>query len=414
MNKQNPYLQDAIKVIQDPVYGFITFDHPLIINILNHHSFQRLRRIRQLGLDDLVYPGVEHTRFNHSLGCYFLCKAAVIELQQKGIAITKEEELGVLLASLLHDIGHGPFGHDLESVIIRDTKHEVITLMIMHALNKEFHNQLDMAIAIFQNDYPKKFLHQLVSSQLDTDRLDYLTRDSYFSGVKGGIVEYNRILKMFNVVNYELVIEEKGLYSVENFLLARRQMYWQVYLHKTALAIGTILNLIIQRAQELYQKTQDNDLYIHSDIDFFLFHWHGQPHESILPRFYKIDDTDILFAIKKWRTYTKDFVLQELCRRLLDRDLLKIKNQNIPFDKEELQLKIKQVAQKFNISETDTETYFVITRKIENRFYKTGEEKINILLRSNQLIEINDIAHSVVKDSNSQKEQKYFLFFPEV
>src|SRR5882757_2552831 len=244
--------QPPRKIINDPVYGFITLDHPLLLRIIAHPYYQRLRRIHQMAFAHLVYPGAVHTRLHHSLGAYHLMCCALDELKRKGSPISPEEELGAKIAILLHDIGHGPFSHALENVLIRDLRHEEISILIMQVLNQEFGGRLETALRIFTNDHPKRFLHQLVSGQLDTDRLDYLTRDSFFTGVSEGVIGYDRILKMLTVHNGELMVEEKGLYSVEKFLVARRQMYWQVYLHKTVLSAEKMIVKIIERAREIF------------------------------------------------------------------------------------------------------------------------------------------------------------------
>ena len=283
------------KIINDPVYGFITINHPLIFSIIAHPYYQRLRRIQQMAMAQLVYPGAVHTRLHHSLGAYHLMSNAVIELRSKGVEITDEEDIAVKAAILLHDIGHGPFSHALENVLIKGVHHEQLSLQIMDLMNKELGGQLDLAINIFTDQYHKPFLHQLISGQLDVDRMDYLSRDSFFSGVSEGVIGYDRILKMLAVHDGQLMVEEKGIYSVEKFLVARRQMYWQVYLHKTVLAAEKMLVKIVERVRDIYSKT-DNALITLSPLDFFLGEFTGEMNTSALEKFCAVDDHDCLPA----------------------------------------------------------------------------------------------------------------------
>lgn len=277
------------KIINDPVYGFITIDHPLIFSIIEHPYYQRLRRIQQMAMAQMVYPGAVHTRLHHSLGAYHLMCNAVSELKAKGINITEAEEIAVKAAILLHDIGHGPFSHALELVLIPNVHHEQISIQIMHAMNAELNHELDLAIEIFTNSYHKPFLHQLISGQLDTDRMDYLSRDSFFSGVSEGVIGYDRILKMLTVHETQLMVEEKAIYSVEKFLVARRQMYWQVYLHKTALAAEKMLVKIIERVKACYQAGL-GDLATGSALDYFLNDFNGNMNAFALEQFVRLDD----------------------------------------------------------------------------------------------------------------------------
>ncbi|HXB46025.1 MAG TPA: HD domain-containing protein, partial [Puia sp.] len=301
------------KIINDPVYGFITIDHPLLLRIIAHPYYQRLRRIHQMAFAHLVYPGAVHTRLHHSLGAYHLMCNALGELKNKGIEITAEEELGAKVAILLHDIGHGPFSHALENILIKDVGHEAISILIMKILNEEFNGQLETAINIFTNKYHKKFLHQLISGQLDVDRMDYLTRDSFFTGVSEGVIGYDRIIKMLMVHDGELMVEEKAIYSIEKFLVSRRLMYWQVYLHKTVLSAEKILINIITRAKELI--AQKNELSSGSaPLDFFLLH--SLDHhlmENHMGKFCLLDDFDVMSAIKNWMNHP-DKILSNLCR----------------------------------------------------------------------------------------------------
>ena len=282
------------KIINDPVYGFITIDHPLILEIIAHPYYQRLRRIYQMAFAHLVYPGAVHSRLHHSLGAYHLMCSALNELKSKGAEITAKEELGAKVAILLHDAGHGPYSHTLENELIKDVQHETISILIMKVLNEEFKGQLQTALDIFTNNYPKKFLYQLVSGQLDMDRMDYLTRDSFFTGVSEGVIGYDRILKMLTVHNGELMVEEKGIYSIEKFLVSRRLMYWQVYLHKTVLSAEMMLVKIIRRAKELIAKGEDVNAATNS-FNFFLKNPGGShTAEKYLDTFCSLDDSDVM------------------------------------------------------------------------------------------------------------------------
>src|SRR4051812_9495894 len=284
------------KIINDPVYGFITVSHPLIFKIINHRYYQRLRRIYQMALAHLVYPGAVHTRFHHSLGAYHLMYNAINELCSKGVEITGEEEVATKAAILLHDIGHGPFSHALENILLQGMHHETLSLHIMRRLNQEFGGELQMAIDIFTDKYPKHFLHQLVSGQLDVDRMDYLTRDSFFTGVSEGVIGYDRIIKMMTVKDGELLVEEKGIYSIEKFLVARRLMYWQVYLHKTVLVAEKMLIKVIERVRALYEK-EASKLLTGTSLDFFLYDFGGTMDEDALQKFVTLDDFDFMHAI---------------------------------------------------------------------------------------------------------------------
>src|SRR6476659_9201119 len=319
------------KIINDPVYGFITIDHPLLLSIIAHPYYQRLRRIHQMAFAHLVYPGAVHSRLHHSLGAYHLMSCALNELKNKGTIITPEEELGAKIAILLHDVGHGPYSHALENELIHGIDHEAISLLIMQTLDEEYDQQLQTAIDIFTDNYPKFFLHQLVSGQLDVDRMDYLQRDSFFTGVSEGVISYDRILKMLAVNNNELMIEEKGIYSIEKFLVSRRLMYWQVYLHKTVLSAEKMLVKIIERAQELIAngielKAASNNL------EFFLKEPSpGQHFIKHLEKFAQLDDTDVMCTIKNWCGHF-DKILSRLCKGLVERKLLKVKFQQDPYD----------------------------------------------------------------------------------
>ena len=327
------------KIINDPVYGFITIDDELILKIIAHPYYQRLRRIHQMAMALLVYPGAVHTRLHHSLGAYHLMRNALHELKNKGVEITPAEEQGAKIAILLHDIGHGPFSHALENVLLEKMHHEAISLELMKELNKHFDGQLQMALDIFTNEYSKKFLHQLVSGQLDVDRMDYLTRDSFFSGVSEGVIGYDRILKMLTVHNGELMVEEKGIYSIEKFLVSRRLMYWQVYLHKTVVCAEQMLVRIIKRAKQIKAVTP---MPFNQVIN--------EPAGSLsLEQFCTLDDYDVMAAIKGWCNH-EDKILSFLSRGILNRELLKVKYYSEPIEKKWIEEKTAEAMQKMNIT----------------------------------------------------------------
>ncbi|MBT5147747.1 MAG: HD domain-containing protein [Flavobacteriales bacterium] len=364
MSKTNRY-----KILNDPIYGFVTLRHSFTIDILDHPYVQRLRRISQLGLSHLVYPGAVHNRFQHAVGSMFLMQEVVDVLRTKGVEITREEDEAVCFAILLHDIGHGPFSHALEHSIVKSVHHEDISIMIMDRLNKDFDGKLTLAIKIFKNEYSKKFLHQLVSSQLDMDRLDYLARDSFYSGVTEGKVGSERIIKMLSVSNDQLVVEEKGIYSVEKFIVARRLMYWQVYLHRTVLCAEHMLTLVLRRAKQLAQSgseifaTPALSRFINNDFDKKSFI--STP--NIIDSFCELDDSDVFSAMKAWRHHS-DKVLSSLSSRLLDRKLFRIELRPHPFTTEEVNEKINLIATKWGLS-IDEASYFVSNQSIENRAY---------------------------------------------
>src|SRR5215212_4100062 len=355
------------KIINDPVYGFITIDHPLLYEIISHPYYQRLRRIHQMAFASLVYPGAVHTRLHHSLGAYHLMCNALGELKNKGVEITKEEETGAKIAILLHDIGHGPFSHALEKKLIRGVHHEDISILILQLLNEQFNGKLQVAIEIFTDVYPKRFLHQLISGQLDVDRMDYLTRDSFFTGVIEGAIGYDRILKMLTVHEGELMIEEKAIYTVEKFLVSRRLMYWQVYLHKTVMAAEKMLVKIIERAQELIAAGIELSA-VSSNLDFFMKE--HQPDENFirhLEKFTQLDDTDVMCAIKNWCGHF-DKILSRLCKGLVERKLLKVRLQAEPFT-EEMVLELKaEAVRKLKITGQEAD-YFVFTGDAVNTTY---------------------------------------------
>ncbi len=396
------------KIINDPVYGFITIEHSLIFNIIAHPYYQRLRRIHQMALAFLVYPGAVHTRLHHSLGAYHLMCNALNELKAKGTIITTEEEIATKAAILLHDIGHGPFSHSLEHQLIPNIHHETLSLQIMQAMNEDFNGELETAIDIFTDKYPKKFLHQLISGQIDVDRMDYLTRDSFYTGVSEGVIGYDRILKMLIIHNNQLMVEEKGIYSIEKFLVARRQMYWQVYLHKTVLAAEKMLVTILKRVKLLYQQN-NTDINIKTGglLDYFLFDYTNVLDKKTLEQFCKLDDADITFAVKKWSTHP-DFVLSQLSTRLLNRNLLKIKLQSEPFNTSQITAKMDEAIEKLAISPEEA-TYFVFTGEAKNTMYKTSDERINILFKDGTVKDITAIDAPLIHQTISMPVKKFYI-----
>ncbi|MBP9152678.1 MAG: HD domain-containing protein [Flavobacteriales bacterium] len=400
------------KIFNDPVYGFITVPYPIVFDIIEHPFFQRLRRIKQLGLTHLVYPGALHTRFHHTLGAMHLMGMAVEELRAKGYEITEAEAEGVTLAILMHDIGHGPFSHALEHSIVSGVTHEDISALFMEHLNKEFNGKLDVAISIFNDKYPKRFLHQLVSSQLDMDRLDYLKRDSFFTGVSEGIVGSDRIIKMLHVINDELAVESKGIYSIEKFIVARRIMYWQVYLHKTVLSAEHLLIHILQRAKELSEKGEE--LFATPALSVFLKRkvtradFENEP--ELLSRFAELDDFDVLTSVKVWKHHS-DFVLSKLSGFMVDRKLLKIKMfSEAVLDSKLAELRTK-LAKDWNISEAEA-AYFVFTDSIKNSAYNLKEDRINILFKNGEVKDLMDAADTLSLSVLSKPVEKHFLCLP--
>ena len=395
------------KIINDPVYGFITIDHPLILQIISHPYYQRLRNINQMAFAHLVYPGAVHSRLHHSLGAYHLMCSALSELRSKGIDITPEEELGAKIAILLHDAGHGPYSHALEEELIRDMQHEEISILIMQQLNATFNGQLQTAIDIFTDKHPKKFLRQLISGQLDVDRLDYLIRDSFFTGVAEGVVGYDRIIKMLTVKDGELMVEEKAIYSIEKFLVSRRLMYWQVYLHKTVLAAEMLLVKIIHRAKELIAKKE----IVHAAsaaLDFFLQNQDKDTSiEKHLETFCRLDDHDVMATIKNWCDYP-DKILSVLCRSLIDRRLYKVKLQAEAFDINMVKEKIKEVCEKLDITENEAD-YFVFTGEASNTTYNPSDERINILFKDGTVKDISKVDNALIQHNLSSTVKKYYI-----
>ncbi len=395
------------KIINDPVYGFITIDHPLLFKIIEHPYYQRLRRIQQMALAHLVYPGAVHTRLHHSLGAYHLMCNALAQLKSKAITITEEEELGAKLAILLHDIGHGPFSHALEHILIPHISHEKLSLWIMEEMNIKMGGALQIAIDIFKGSYPKSFLHQLVSGQLDVDRMDYLSRDSFFTGVTEGVIGYDRIIKMLTVHNGELVVEEKGLHSVEKFLLSRRIMYWQVYLHKTVIAAEKMLVKIIQRAQQLFIEGISFDIPTKALRHFLTQSLSFNQIKESLSIFCELDDLDVVAAIKEWQHHS-DGILSLLCKSLLNRRLYKVQLKNELFTQEIIQKNINMYATKYQLKMSDAH-YFVFTGEAINTLYKLHEEHITILFKNGSTKDISEVENTLVHKTLAIPVKKFYL-----
>ena len=398
------------KMINDPVHGFITINDPLIFAIFNHPFFQRLRRIQQMALAQLVYPGAVHTRLHHSLGAYQLMCNAVNELKDKGIEITQDEAQAVKAAILMHDIGHGPYSHALENVLIKGVHHEELSLLIMQKLNADanpaLNGKLELAIKIFTNQYPKTFLHQLISGQLDVDRLDYLSRDSFFTGVSEGVIGYERILKMLNVKDNLLLVEEKGINSVEKFLVSRRLMYWQVYRHKTVIAAENMLVKIIERAQALFQE-HNKEVSTGGVLDYFLGKFDGQLASIDLNAFCNLDDTDVLFAIKQWQHHA-DKVLSILCSRFLNRQIFKCYMQSNPIEATQFTLSADKVKSTFDLTASELH-YLCFKGETSNTMYHAKEETIKILLKSGEIANISDIQNALINESLSAPVKKFYI-----
>lgn len=401
---------NKLKIFNDPIYGFITIPNALIYDLIQHPYFQRLRRISQMGLSSLVYPGANHTRFHHALGCMHLMQKVVVVLRFKGVTISIEEENALYIAILLHDIGHGPFSHAMERSIVEDVHHEEISLLFMHQLNVEFDGKLNLAIQVFKGDYHRKFMLQLISSQLDMDRMDYLKRDSFYSGVAEGNVNSERLIQMMNVVDDVLVIEEKGIYSVEKFLMSRRLMYWQAYLHKTSLVAELILTRVLKRAKELTLKgmvlpcSDPLQFFLQNKITMDTFD------TDTLDLFSQLDDFDIISALKAWQRQD-DFILSSLSKMIINRDLLKIKLTSEKVPVEDLQPLKERFAADNNISITET-NYFIFKGKIKNQAYSKEQEPIRILKKDKTVEDVIESSDQLNLKSLSKSVTKYYICFP--
>ncbi len=400
---------NKLKILNDPIYGFVQIPNSLIFDIIEHRYFQRLRRITQMGFSNFVYPGANHTRFHHAIGCIFLMQKAVRVLRLKKIVISEEEENALYIAILLHDIGHGPFSHALEHSIVNGISHESISLLFMEKLNEEFNGALSLAIQIFKGEYKRKFMCQLISSQLDIDRLDYLRRDSFYTGVTEGNISSDRLITMMNVKDDTLVIEQKGIYSIEKFLIARRLMYWQVYLHKTGLAVECMLVNVLKRAKYLASKGED--LFATSSFLYFLKNEiNGNDFsEKTLDFFSKLDDYDILSAIKEWTNH-EDVVLSKLSQMIINRNLLKVEIKEHSFSKEIINKRLHKISNMFNIS-LEEATYFVFTNQIENHAYSL-KNPILVLSKKGNLKDIASASDQLNIQTLSKPVVKYFLCYP--
>lgn len=400
------------KIINDPVYGFISIPSELVYDVISHRYFQRLRYIKQLGMTHLVYPGALHTRFHHALGAMHLMSLAIEVLKSKGHTITEGEEEAATLAILLHDIGHGPFSHALEHSLVTGIKHEDISAKLMQELNDHFGGRLTHAIEVFNGTYPKKFLHQLISGQLDLDRMDYLNRDSFFTGVSEGVISFDRIIKMFNISDDNLVIEEKGIYSIEKFLIARRLMYWQVYLHKTVISGEMILVKLLERAKEL--SAAGEDLFASPSLNHFLKNDINEDdffsnHEN-LEHFTNLDDQDIYAAVKVWVKHP-DKILAKLCQMLTSRNLYKVEmgNEMAPADRVSFLENATVDLLKIRPEEA---RYFVFTDAIQNRAYNAGVGNIKILMKNNDIVDIAKASDLSNLESLQKTVEKYILCYP--
>jgi HD superfamily phosphohydrolase len=405
------------KIVNDPVHGFININYPLIYDLIEHPYFQRLRNIKQLGLTYLVYPGATHSRLQHALGAMHLLDMAIETLRSKGQIIMDEEAEAACAAILLHDIGHGPFSHALEYSIANGASHETISRCMMEEINKEFNGRLTLAINIFDDKYPKRFLHQLISGQLDMDRMDYIKRDSFFSGVTEGAIGSDRIIKMLNVVDDELVVEAKGIYSIEKFLIARRLMYWQVYLHKTVVAAEQTLIKMLKRAK--YLTKQGVLLEASPSLNFFLLNevsdaefkdFDGKQQNTALYNFSLLDDSDIMVSAKLWMQ-SSDPVLSTLANMITNRKLLSVTLKNTPYEYEqieELRVHFENLYPKL-IEFVD---YFVFSDSLSISAYQPGNESIKILYNNGQLIDIAEASDMLNAKALSNEVKKYFICYP--
>lgn len=403
---------NKLKILNDPIYGFITIPDTLIYDLVQHPYFQRLRRISQMGLSYLVYPGAHHTRFHHALGCMHMMQKAIETIRFKGTVISKEEEIALCTAILLHDIGHGPFSHAMEHSIVENISHESISMLFMDKLNAEFDGKLTLAIQIFRGFYHRKFMLELISSQLDMDRMDYLKRDSFYTGVAEGNVNSDRLIQMMIVVDDKLAIEEKGIYSVEKFLMARRLMYWQAYLHKTSLAAELILTKALKRAKELIHKGVEIDC--SAPLKFFMEHKieAADFNDEVLELFSRLDDTDIISALKAWQ-YHSDFVLSSLSRMIINRDLPKIKFGEEKFSKEEMESYIRDFSARNGITAHES-GYFVFKGRIRNQAYDKEAAPIRIYKKDKSIEDVVEASDHLNLKALSKPVTKYYICFPKV
>ncbi|KAB1157863.1 HD domain-containing protein [Flavobacterium luteum] len=401
---------NKLKILNDPIYGFITLPNTLLYDLIQHPYFQRLRRISQMGMSYLVYPGAHHTRFHHALGCMHIMQKAIEVLRFKGVSISKDEENALFIAILLHDIGHGPFSHAMEHSIVENVNHESISLLFMEKLNEEFDGKLALAIQIFKGDYNRKFMLQLISSQLDMDRMDYLKRDSFYTGVAEGNINSDRLIQMMNVVDDVLVIEEKGIYSVEKFLMARRLMYWQAYLHKTSLVAELILTKVLKRAKELTQKgiilpcSKPLLFFMQNKVELNDFDG------IVLNEFSQLDDYDIISALKNWQ-HNDDFILSSLSKMIINRDLLKVKLSSEKFPIEEIQQLFDRFSKENAISQQDAH-YFIFKGKIKNQAYSKEAEPIRILKKDKTIEDVVEASDQLNLKALSKSVIKYYICFP--
>lgn len=400
------------KIFNDPIYGFITIPYDIVFDLIEHPYFQRLRRISQVGLTNIVYTGANHTRFQHTLGAMHLMQRAIEVIRNKGNEITPEEAEGATIAILLHDIGHGPYSHTLEYTLVENVSHEQLSHLFMQELNRQFDGKLELAMRIFQGDYPKKYLHQLVSSQLDMDRLDYLKRDSFFTGVSEGVIGSERIITMLTVANGELAVEAKGIYSIEKFLVARRLMYWQVYLHKTVIGAEHLLIHILNRAKTL--ALDGAPLFCSPALQVFLYHRYTlndfKSYQGLLRTFASLDDSDILGAIKVWASH-EDAILSTLCTMLINRTLFKVEVQDTPFDAERIAQKQQEVVAKMGIDASEAES-FVFSDQVQNRAYSQQADGIMILHKDGRLVDVASDADLLNISMLSEPVTKYFFCYP--
>lgn len=400
-----------IKIINDPVFGFIKIPKGIILDIVCHPLMQRLSRIKQLGMASVVYPGAQHTRFQHSIGAFHLMSEAIVALQQKGIFIFDSEAEAVQLAILMHDIGHGPFSHVLEHTLITDISHEEISLMMMERINNEMNGALNLAIKIFKNEYPKKFLHQLISSQLDMDRLDYLRRDSFFTGVTEGSISSARIIKMLQVVDDGLAVESKGIYSIENYLTSRRLMYWQVYLHKTTVACESILVNILKRAKQL--MIQGKQLFATPALSYFLRQEVNktffEQHPETLDYYCQLDDNDIWSSIKVWMS-DEDKVLSQLSKSLIYRRIFKVEVRDTSIEQAEIDDLKNRIKQSLGVNDEEVE-YFIAAHTVSKDMYSINNDHISILYNDGTCKDISEASELFDMPQISKKNSKYYLCY---